>query len=420
MNYRFLIITLVFISIFNALESIDNPHFYRANFFWGEPRFEKPKLTSFDTNFASGSTNKARNNEGKLTPLLNIYGLQNMRVLGSNVPLNPANPLDEILIQLSQTPARELFGQLEYSGHFSIFENTLNLYQNMTAGFFLQAYLPVRSLHINTINFVDRSPTDDIFPNSTTPVWVDFLQNFNAILSNFGLTDRATSQAGIGDFSLLVGWARNYEETCYIDYIDVDAKIGVLFPTAKKSNPDEVFSLPLGYNGHFGIPLKFDCSLGYWEWLTLGLHIGALFLIEKNQSIRMETAAEQNGFFNLLKGKAKVDPGTLWELSPYIKADHFAKGLSLLIGYCYTQKDHDCINPFDTTQFNPIIVNNDQRFFGWNMHVIHFMGEYDFTKKSTDFGPRIGIFYNYVVSGKRIFNTSMTTAYVGIDCAWEY
>lgn len=400
--------------------AVDNPHFYRANFFWGEPRFEKSWLSTLDINLAGGTTKKARNQQGHITPLLNIYGLQNMQNLGSNVNLDPANPLDTILIQLSQTPQRDNFGRLEYLGQFTTFEAIFNAYQNIFCGFFVQAYLPIRTLHIGAINFIDQSPIDDIFPNSTTPIWLEFLQNFDAILARFGLTAKNSFESGIGDFSLLAGWARNYEETCYLDYVDVDAKIGVLFPTAKRRNEDEVFSLPLGYNGHYGVPLKFACSLGYWEWFTAGLHIGALFLIEKNKTIRMRTDAQQNGFFNLALGKAKVDPGTIWEISSYIKADHFAKGLSLLVGYCYTQKDHDCINPVDRNQFNPAIVNTDQQFLGWNMHVIHFMAEYDFTKLSTDLGPRIGFFYNLVIGGKRIFNTGISDAYIGIDCSWEY
>lgn len=421
MNIHFLSILISLFFTVLRLVAIDNPHFYRANFFWGEPRLEKPSLSTFEVNFAGGTTKTAFNDEGKKVPLLNIFGFQNMRVLGENVPtLNPSNPLDEILLELLEIPARENFGELEFFGRFSIFETTINCYQNASNGFFFQAYLPVRYIRIGDISFTDQSPTDDIFPNSTTPAWVAFLENFNTILARYNLSKKSQSRSGPGDFSLLVGWARNYEETEYIDYIDVDAKIGVLFPTAKRRNENEVFSLPLGYNGHFGVPLKFDCSFGYWEWLTVGLHIGALFLIEKNQVIRMQTSVEQNGFFDLLKGKAKVDPGTIWEFSPYLKADHFAKGLSLLFGYCYTQKDRDCINPFNPQLFNPIAVNADQRFHSWNMHVFHFMVEYDFTKDATDVLPRIGLFYNYILSGKRIFDTGIVSAYFCLDCSWEF
>lgn len=417
---RYFLLVLFFI-LHVLVHAIDNPHFYRANFFWGEPRLEKPWLTSFDIYVSGGSTHHARNSSGDTTSLLNIYGLQNMRVLGENVPgLNPSNPLDAILLNLAQIPAREDFGMLQYSGQFSIIESVINAYQNLCSGFFLQAYLPIRRLKVNHISFVDRSPTDDIMPNNKTPEWVAFLNNFTAIQNQFGLNTNTIKHFGIGDFSFLGGWACNYEDTCCIDYFDVDSKIGILFPTAPKRNERKVFDIPLGYNGHYGVPLKFDCSVGYWEWLTTGFHIGALFLIEKKQTIRMRTAADQNGFFILTEGRANVDPGTIWEVSSYIKADHFAKGLSLLIGYCFTKKDRDSITPQNLSLFNYAIVNQDQRFLSWDMHVLHFMLEYDFTKISTDIGPRIGIFYNYVFAGKRIFNTSMVAPYIGFDFSWEY
>ena len=413
---------LLFLFILHcSVYAIDNPHFYRANFFWGEPRFEKPWLTSFDIYLGGGNTHHARNSSGGNTSLLNIFGPQNMRVLAENVPgLDPSNPLDAILLNLEQVPAREDFGMVQYFGKFSIIEGVINAYQNLCSGFFLQAYLPIRRLKINHISFADLSPTDATMPNNTTPQWVAFLNNFSAIQQQFSLNTNTIKHIGIGDFSFLGGWACNYEDTCYIDYFDVDSKIGILFPTAPKRNEANPFDIPLGYNGHYGVPLKFDCSVGYWEWLTVGFHIGALFLIEKKQTIRMKTAADQNGFFFLAQGQANVDPGTIWEVSSYIKADHFAKGLSLLVGYCFTKKDRDWITPQNNSTFNYTIVNQDQRFLGWDMHVLHFMGEYDFTKYSTDIGPRIGIFYNYIFAGKRIFNTSIVAPYLGFDFSWEY
>ena len=35
-------------------------------------------------------------------------------------------------------------------------------------------------------------------------------------------------------------------------------------------------------------------------------------------------------------------------------------------------------------------------------------------KNATDLVPRIGFFYNYIVGGKRIFDTSIANAYVGL------
>lgn len=418
---RYFIFFYFFIGAIFSLFSIDNPHFYRANFFWGEPRFEEPWLTSGDVSLGGGATKKARNSEGKKTSLLNIYGLQVMRLLGENVPaLDPNNNLDQILLALDQIPERENFGSLRFTGEFSCIESVLNYYQNLDNGFFIQWYLPVRRLAIKSIRFSDASPNDDIFPNKNTPEWVDFLDNFTAILARYNLMIKDVHQAGAGDFSVLVGWTCNYQDTCYHDFFDVNAKIGLLFPTGKRRTLHNPFDLPLGYNGFYGFPFKFDCSVGYWEWLTAGFHLGALFLFDKTKTLAMKTAVGQNGFIMLTEGKAKVDSGTLWDISCYIKADHFFKGLSLLCGYCFTLKENDCINPYNKEIFNPSIVNADPLYRSWRMHVIHWIAEFDFAKKLSDLGPRISLFYNWIIDGQRIFDTSMLNASLGVDISWCY
>jgi hypothetical protein len=48
------------------------------------------------------------------------------------------------------------------------------------------------------------------------------------------------------------------------------------------------------------------------------------------------------------------------------------------------------------------------------------MIEWDFTKKRSDVGPRLGFFYNLIVGGQRIFNTGIKTTYLGFDISWDY
>lgn len=405
--------------ISSAANAIDNPHFYRSTYFWGEPRFEEQWLTSFEASFGGASTDKSRDGRGKEAQLLDIYGFSAMQFLGAGVPnLDPTNPLDQLLINLAQLPKNDDFGMLSFSGHFQILEATFNAYQNLINGFFVQAYLPVRRLTISTPLFIDVSPQTGQ-PNRSNPVWYNFLQQFPAILARYNLALKPTQEVGCGDLSLLIGWACNYEKTEVLDFIDVDAKIGLLFPTGKKRNEDILFSLPLGYNGHYGVPLKFDCSFGVWDWLTFGMHLGALFFFSKKQEIRIKTAPEQQGLIKLVKTHASIDQGTIWDISAYIKADHFIKGLSLLCGYSFNKKDHDIVIPTNFT-FQPSIVNNDDGFKNWQMHVIQIMAEYDFATYRSRNLPRVGFFYNIIVGGKRIFNTNVANLYCGVDLSWCY
>jgi hypothetical protein len=415
-NKKLLLISCALISA--SLYTIDNPHFYRANFFWGEPRFEKPWLTTLDFNIAGGQTKTGRNSEGEKTPILNIYGPQNMQALGNTPGLNPANPLDAILINLAALPSANCFAHLEFTGKFDLLEGTFQFYQNFCNGFFAQLYLPFRHLKLKkTNNFIDLSPETGAL-SQTTPEWTAFLNNFDAILAQFGLSKQPVEELGLGDFTMLFGWTINYQEFNYIDFLDVTAKVGVLFPTAQQKNQREAFSIPLGYNGHYGIPLKFDISFGYWEWLTAGFHIGALFLLEKTVDMRMMSVPGQANCFMLLEGQAEMDPGTIWEVATFIKADHIWRGLSILFGHTYTQKDDDCIELKQCENFDQAVVQSNPRLKGWDMQVLHFNLEWDFTKTARDFGPRVGVFYNYVAGGKRIYNTAMKDGYMGFDIAW--
>jgi hypothetical protein len=397
---------------------IDNPHFYRATYFWQEPRLEKDWLTTVDILFGGGKTKSSRNENGTKTTLLNLYGPHNMQALGVNVPgLNPADPLDQILIDLQNLPLRDNFGQLQFHGKFTLLETVFNVYQNLVNGFFVQAYLPIRKLRISDIGFVDLSPDDTITPNKNTPAWQSFLNNIDLILNQHNLHITPIDTLGFGDVTILGGWTQNINDTLVLDYVDVTGKIGVLFPTGKKKHLSNPFDLPTGYNGHFAVPLKFDISCGALEWVTLGGHIGALFFFKRNEYVELKTAEAQNGFIKLAQGSADVEPGNIWDFSIYMKADHFLKGLSLIVGYNFTAQDRTCIEPKDPI-FNPVIINNDNQFRNWRMQTLQLCAEYDFAKTAADIGPRVGLLVNYIVGGKRIFNTATTSTYIGFDIEW--
>lgn len=260
--------------------ALDNAHFYRAAYQGPEPRLEHPWLGSLEITFGGGTTSRGLNGMGQSVPLLDIYGLYNMQILGQGVPNKDiTNPLDLILILLEELPQRGTFGKFSYSGNFSMAEGMFFVTQNLDRGFFLQLHIPVRRLSINSIGFVDLSPNDDLCPNVNTPQWQAFLANFDAILTRYNLDTGPSSESGVGDISMLVGWTINYENTTWFDYLDATLKTGVLLPTGKKKNEDKVFDISLGYNGLAALPLSCTGSAGMYEWITVGGYIEALFLV---------------------------------------------------------------------------------------------------------------------------------------------
>lgn len=442
--------------------AIDNHHFYRAsNFFpvYHEPRLEECWLTSFDITVAGGSTRKSKNGCG--TPfnacdtescLLNICGFSNVPALSCGLPcLDLTNNVDTALNNLALLTgaccnispdclfqgcaplnvSQTTFGMLSFAGKFNILEANFFFTQNFTRGFFFQAHLPVRRLKISNICMADLSPTDpNVFPNINSAQWQTFLPLFGTMLERYQLSICPTCSLGAGDLSLLAGWTINYEDTEILDFIDMTFRIGALFPTGKKANIDCVFSLPTGYNGHYGVPISFDLALGAFDCFTMGFHFDALPFIHKIQCLRVKTDANQEGLIKLFKVKADINQGLIWGGTGYLIADHFASGLSMLMGFTVAKKlksdfrtglcicDGSIINP--PLNQSAFCLDCDPVYGSWTMETFHVLFEYDFGLYCPQYSPRISLFYNAPVGGRKIFDTGMLGGGFGIDVGWYF
>lgn len=399
----------------------DNLHFYRASFFFGEPRFERKGLSTMNARAGAGSTSISRNSCSNKACLLDIFGPQVMFKLGESVPCKDlTNPQDLTLQLLEEEPARDGFGLFSFGGKFKTVELDLQFYQNIAKGFFLELYIPIRKLQIKDISCRDLSSDCAPCPNNGSPIWQTFLNQFDAILNKYCLCLEGVDHTGIGDTSFILGWSINYEETEHLDFIDAMIQAGVLFPTGRKSNPNIIFDLPQGYNGHYGFPVNMSIAFGMYEWLTFGGHVMAMPFKNTHREIRMKTSTPQNGFIKLAKGCARIDRGSIWQIGTYVKADHIIRNFSLLTGYSYSTELSSSIWPENSAIFNPDIVNSDEMLRGWKMHTIHLIAEWDFLKEKCFWGPRLGVFGNIIVGGQRIFNTDMGGGMLGIDLVWYY
>jgi len=298
-----------------AMHMFDNPHFFRANHFFGEPRFEKKWLTSV----ANGGATKR---------------------------------IDHC------------HSDFKMAGNLTVFEAIFLLTQNLTHGLFLQLHVPFRSLHIKNIRWND--PLTDTHSCDRITSW---------------------SERGIADVSAYIGWTRNYQDTEKIDFVDMTGKIGVI--AGGKSDSSFPFDIPIGYNGHTAASLGADLSIGAYQWVTIGWHLRTLlFAPAKKRPLCIE-----------------VRPGTIIEVGSYGKADHIIRGLSLLVGYSAVYKRQDSA-PY------PIACDV------WNMHTLHYLIEYDFSKEGRILCPRLSLYCDEQVSGKNVFKVNMTGLGLGIEIAW--
>jgi len=399
----------------------DNALFFRATPFFGEPRLERNTFSSLDISMGSGATRKGRNQCGQSTPLFDIYGKHNMHELGVGVPdKDPTNPLDSILIDLAMIPGGDCFGVLSACGKFALFESNIILNQNFARGFYAQVYLPIRRFHVYSNCFCDCTPACDDCPDRNNQIWQSFLDNFDAILQRYCLSKCGYKEADIGDLAIELGWAHSYQNTTELDFVDLGFKAGVLFPTGKRRNIDRVFSIPFGYNGHYGIPIAMDLAVGACEWITLGVHFEAIPLIRRTQMIRVKTSPTQSGIIKLAKARASVDPGTVLTAGTFFKADHFARCISLLVGYSFAHQGDDSVSLCDTICIDSHAICSDEQFKAWKMHTLNARVEIDFATESYPCGLRMGFFYDWNFGGERIFQTDVGGAYLGLDATWDF
>lgn len=409
-----------------SIQAFDDHHFYRASYLFDEPRFEKNWLGTFETWIGAGETCDGFDRAGSTVALFDIWGTQNMRVLGNGVPNKDINnSADLALINLAALPANGCFAKLSFPGTFKIIEGGFRYFQNFNCGLFTEFQLPIRSMLSCPGQFLDLSPESNLCcPGRSTPQWQEFLRQFDAILARYNLSYSPSKQTGMGDFIWLAGWTRNFQQTEVLDFVDTTIKAGVLFPTAPCKNEDNIFSIPLGYNGHFGMPFSLDMSLGLYDWFTASFHGGALIFFDRNGCTRIKTDINQSGILKLAKADVTIESGIIWDLGGFIKADHLGKRLSITLGYTFVSKqaDHVCSNvncPPPNILIDANIANTDQTLQGWNMNTLHLFVEYDFSRENCMFGPRIGFIYNIVLGGNSIFNNNIVGGTFGLDIAWQ-
>lgn len=428
----------------------DNAHFWKVARFHGDAttaRWEYDQkyenadwLTKLDFSYAYGSTRKGFNNHGNKTHLLNIYGEQNMLYLFTNVPLVPSelNFAEFLGTAINSSDTNGTFGLLESKGKFIINEFNIDIRQNLALGFYLKLCLPIRDVSIKGISFEDESPLTGMF-SQQNPDWIRFLNNLDTILNNHGLHsfNHKYSKTAPGDLTLVAGWDHIDMESCdFIRWFRFALEVGVLFPTGKKDNADFVFSVPTGYDGHWGIPLSGLLEVGITNWLAWGLRAGALFFFDNTVSKRVKTATQQNGFLNLVRASVKEEEGTVWYVGTDLKLDHVFQGFSFLLGYSYNRGERNHWHPrgsccrttetgcVKTDFFDNSIVNSDSRLRSWSQHVLHFIWDYDFSVhcalRDKKYAPRINVFYNLLFDGNNVFDTSMVGGGIGLDIRWDF
>lgn len=398
--------------------ALGTQNFYRAGGACkSETRPNKNWLTSANLDLNFGWTSKGENGSKNKVDALNIYGNHDLHSLLEGVPnLVLADNLKLIDLRDANAGGNSTYGKLLFKGKFVHLCADLTLTQNFKKGFFAEAVIPFRYLQVKNISWTDQ--TDRTAGGELTKLDIVTADLVNVLnVHNVSIAD--TKKASLGDVQINVGWTHN-NNTKNCDFIDTTIKAGVSVPSGKKKDENKAFSLAAGYDGHTALPVSFDMAVGMYEWLNWGAHVGGTFFLKDTKEIRMQTNTRQNGFIKLGLGKAKRDRGNLFDVGTYVKADHIAGGLSVLVGYNFVSQKSSSLKAENTTDFPTATINDDEMLKAWNAHTLNGTVEYDFSKDGKKCHPVVGLSYSRPVAGKRVFTTNTVAGSVGAHFTWNF
>ena len=397
-----------------SINAFDSPHFYLAPAMPDEPRFERKLLTSIDVDYSFGITKHSSDGNGTQQELFDLYGPQNIKMLAQGLDTNQDTSLLTPLLAYSDA---ERFGQISLTSRTKVHRTRLKFTKNLTHGFFVQTALPITAVSTQELSVVDVSANS---PTSGAQVeWDALLDQLDTQLANFNLTRAATSTIGLGDLMLLAGWTTNYEETCRLDFIDLSLSAGLLIPTAPQKDIDKLGSFDLGYGGHFGLPLTLEASIGHFDWVTVGMQASIIKLLKSKQNRHVKTDKDQTGVIQLTKAWTHKQPGLVYQIAPYFRADHIIFGFSTKIGYSFTgqrtSKLSGCAQNIDST-----ILQSDENLKPWSRHTLHLTCEYDFATIKHASRPRLSLSMATQLAGKRVFKSNMYGFGIGCEIAGDW
>lgn len=371
-----------------------------------------------------GQSDSARDYGGDKHNVLKIYDkFQDAAAMLKNPSANIKEAITEIYNNMYAAFGGQLLtAPISFEGNYREFD--LTLFGKYTLKNFLEGnldigvHLPVRWRKIEDIQFKDLSknflPMDPYYYQQNFTKSFDL---FNETMKKFGDIDFSEwNKSGVGDLVILFEWLRSFKQNKEsLRNVDILLRIGLSCPTAPTADIDKAFSLPLGNDGAWGIPIGFGLGIDFNNKIRVGGDVEFFILFDETKERRLKTDPDQTEFLLLNKGRATLDSGLTWKFNIFLQAYRFYKGLSLKFDYEYIKHDDDTLYE-KTDTFDRNVINSANSLKEWNTHNLIFSLNYDFfIPKGFVTRPQVSLFYKYPVTGKNIINMNTFGGQLGFN-----
>lgn len=404
-------------------------------------------VTNIGVRYSSVSTRDGYDGNAQRTSALDVFGQTNLVRLGFGLEGLATMPATHACwnVGYDQTagvlpvPPPGAFGPLDIgtqnfvktTGRVAAQELTFNLEQNLFSGFFVQCYLPFRSLTIDNIGYqiagsqVMPAPANNV-DNFVTTILPPIMreQGMEAPLTVYRKSAVAEVVAGLG-------W-QGYNDKGFGVIHDATGRvfIGAIIPGGGRHDTAYMTGLPLGYDGFFGVHTRIELEVGIQKCLALGAasSVNIFFSDIRTHRVMSDAEKKQTGLLSFVQARVNVDQGPVWDVSGYAKLQRFFYGLTGLVGYSFSRQEQTNLLVKDDKYLNGAVqryvqqlppkflntndvINADQRLMAWQRQMLHFSIGYDFAlhPKAPKVAPAINFEFGYPIDGRRV----MTGKYLG-------
>lgn len=176
------------------------------------------------------------------------------------------------------------------------------------------------------------------------------------------------------DIDSYVRLGTTYEYTHRFHFVDLGARLGVIFPTAKARDINNPASFSLGGNKHWGMYGQLDADLILREDLRVGGFMRFTGRFSRTMCARLPVLTEPT-IYGAAVDVVRSKPGTTFSFSPYITFEGLRQGLGFTLGYNLTVHGHDVTVLQDGTTFNSHYTYERS---SWGAEQVTLMLVYDF------------------------------------------
>ena len=264
-------------------------------------------------------------------------------------------------------------------------------------GLNLGLHIPLYIMELHNVRWRSLQGSTTLEQNLET----DFLQHIRAVS---GLHMRGWKRTGCGDFLAQLTWMRDFAQAKpLVSNVRPQARLGVLFPTGKSADPDELFAFPFGNDGSWGVQFAGGLDLTFCYTLRGGVDVQFDYLFGSTHLRRVRTEGNQTDLLFLKKVPTFREFGLGQQYNLYLESCDLLDGLALKINYQFLKRNDDrlfvCSDRIDPDKINEAVSLQD-----WTAHSLIFMGRYEFCKHMSDTAlvvPSLLGWFKWGFNGKR-------------------